>query len=252
MVDEVGQAPGPGVRAVGASLRRRPLGEGIPCTRQKGARTAQGSSADAGHLAALRVLVAVGGRRPPRRSTPLTCCLIDKHTKNLPIQTVRQQLFLVSADALQDFPAAWETCWRRDDLSVVEYAMWASTQRRAYTPALDAPTQGLASVLVDRCSVTSTLRSCDLLPAGGRRSLTGLCAAGASAVEGFPWPGRPHGWTQLGGRSPGLRLAAAVLPAGRRRKVRCARSCVKARAARSPAPLGPRLDTRSLRVGSAA
>src|SRR5262249_38810970 len=44
-----------------------------------------------------------------------------------------------------------------------------------------------------------------------------------------PWPGRPRGWALLGGRSPGLRLAAAVLPAGRRRKVRCARSCVKAR-----------------------
>src|SRR5262252_9104453 len=85
------------------------------------------------------------------------------------------------------------------------------------------------------------------------RSLTaGLCAADRAAVEGFPWPGRPRGWTQLGSRSPALRLAAAVLPAGRRRKVRGARSCVKARAARSPAPLGPRLDTRSLRVGFAA
>src|SRR5262249_33095040 len=79
-----------------------------------------------------------------------------------------------------------------------------------------------------------------------------LCAADRDAVEGFPWPGRPRGWAQLGGRSPGLHLAAAVLPAGRRRKVRGARSCVKARAARSPALLGPRLDTRSLRVGFAA
>jgi hypothetical protein len=52
---------------------------------------------------------------------------------------------------------------------------------------------------------------------------------GSGAVEGFPWPGRPRGWTQLGGRSPGLRLAAAVLPAGKQRNVRCARSCVKAR-----------------------
>src|SRR5215510_6730858 len=59
--------------------------------------------------------------------------------------------------------------------------------------------------------------------------LAGLCAADRDAVEGFPWPGRPRGWTQLGGRSPGLPLAAAVLPAGRRRTVRCARSCVKAR-----------------------
>ena len=83
-------------------------------------------------------------------------------------------------------------------------------------------------------------------------ALAGLCAADRDAVEGFPWPGRPRGWAPLGSRSPGLPLAAAVLPAGRRRKVRCARSCVKARAARSPAPLGPRLDTRSLRVGCAA
>jgi len=49
------------------------------------------------------------------------------------------------------------------------------------------------------------------------------------AVEGFPRPGSPRGWAQLRGRSPGLRLLAAVLPAGRQRKVRCARSCVKAR-----------------------
>src|SRR5215471_4016276 len=41
-------------------------------------------------------------------------------------------------------------------------------------------------------------------------SLTaGLCAADWDAVEGFPWPGSPRGWTQLGGRSPSLRLAAA-------------------------------------------
>ena len=59
--------------------------------------------------------------------------------------------------------------------------------------------------------------------------LAGLCAADRAAVEGFPWPGRRRGWAQLGSRSPGLPLAAAVLPAGRRRNVRCARSCVKAR-----------------------
>ena len=40
----------------------------------------------------------------------------------------------------------------------------------------------------------------------------GLCAADRAAVEGFPWPGRRQGWTELGGRSPGLRLLAAVLP----------------------------------------
>jgi hypothetical protein len=43
-------------------------------------------------------------------------------------------------------------------------------------------------------------------------ALAGLCAAERDAAEGFPWPGRPHGWAQLGGRSPGLRLLAAVLP----------------------------------------
>ena len=40
--------------------------------------------------------------------------------------------------------------------------------------------------------------------------LAGLCAAERDAVEGFPWPGRPRGWAQLGSRSPGLPLAAAV------------------------------------------
>jgi len=39
-----------------------------------------------------------------------------------------------------------------------------------------------------------------------------LCAADRDAVEGFPWPGRRRGRAQLGSRSPGLPLAAAVLP----------------------------------------
>jgi hypothetical protein len=42
----------------------------------------------------------------------------------------------------------------------------------------------------------------------------GLCAAERDAVEGFPWPGRPRGWAQRGGRSPGLPLAAAVFLLG--------------------------------------
>src|SRR5262249_14373055 len=42
----------------------------------------------------------------------------------------------------------------------------------------------------------------------------GLCAADRAAVEGVPWPGRPRGWAQLRGRSPGLRLAAAVFLLG--------------------------------------
>jgi hypothetical protein len=40
----------------------------------------------------------------------------------------------------------------------------------------------------------------------------GLCAAGASAVEGFPWPERRRGRAEIGGRSPGLRLLAAGFP----------------------------------------
>ena len=43
----------------------------------------------------------------------------------------------------------------------------------------------------------------------------GLCAADRDAVEGFPWPGRPRGWAPLGGRPPGLRLAAAVCRPGK-------------------------------------
>jgi len=46
--------------------------------------------------------------------------------------------------------------------------------------------------------------------------LAGLCAADRAAVEGFPWPRRPRGWTQLAGRSPGLRLAAAFFLLTRR------------------------------------
>jgi len=83
----------------------------------------------------------------------------------------------------------------------------------------------------------------------------------------FDWPGcvprigplwkASHGQGGLtGGRSaeplPWPASDRCGFPAGRRRTVRGARSCVKARAARSPAPLGPRLDTRSLRVGCAA
>ena len=84
------------------------------------------------------------------------------------------------------------------------------------------------------CSVEAT---CPHTPRASLRSqgrssglsLAGLCAADRDAVEGFPWPGKPRGWAQLGSRSPGLPLAAAVLPAWGRRNVRSARSCVKAR-----------------------
>jgi hypothetical protein len=88
-----------------------------------------------------------------------------------------------------------------------------------------------------RWQVERVVATCPHAPRASLRSqgrssglaLAGLCAADRDAVEGFPWPGRPRGWAQLGSRSPGLPLAAAVLPAGRRRNVRSARSCVKAR-----------------------
>src|SRR5215475_12384787 len=82
-----------------------------------------------------------------------------------------------------------------------------------------APSGGLAPP--DPCQAAAECCSMGLLLPG--------CVPRIVAVEGCPWPGRPRGWAQLGGRSPGLPLAAAVLPAGRQRKVRCARSCVKAR-----------------------
>jgi hypothetical protein len=50
-----------------------------------------------------------------------------------------------------------------------------------------------------------------------------------AAVEGYPWPGRPRAWAPLGGRFPGLHLAAAVLPSWRRRNIIAARSCVNGR-----------------------
>ena len=68
---------------------------------------------------------------------------------------------------------------------------WAGGQRGGSVPPHPSPVAAL------RC------RSNGLL-------LAGLCAADRDAVEGFPWPGRPRGWAQLGGRSPGLPLAAAV------------------------------------------
>jgi len=70
----------------------------------------------------------------------------------------------------------------------------------------------------------------------GRPLLAGEASRVGTARGPLPWP--------AAGR--------CGFPAWRRRTVRGARSCVKARAARSPAPLGPRLDTRSLRVGCAA
>jgi hypothetical protein len=69
---------------------------------------------------------------------------------------------------------------------------------------------GASGVLVDGCSVASRPGWCALLPAGGHRSLVGLCAAG-----GGPQWKASHGRGGVGGRQargrcPGLPLAAAV------------------------------------------
>jgi hypothetical protein len=68
-----------------------------------------------------------------------------------------------------------------------------------------AASAGAACPPTPRQSLRSQGRSSGL-------ALAGLCAADRDTVEGFPWPGRPRGWAQLGSRSPGLPLAAAVLP----------------------------------------
>ena len=67
----------------------------------------------------------------------------------------------------------------------------------------------------------------------------------ASHGQGGLAGGRRSGAAPLAYRWP-LRFAVLARP----RTVISARSCVKARAARSPAPLGPRLDTRSLRLAT--
>jgi hypothetical protein len=72
---------------------------------------------------------------------------------------------------------------------------WAGGQRGGSVPPHPSPVAAL------RC------RSHGLL-------LAGLCAADRDAVEGVPWPGSPRGWAELGSRSPGLRLLAAVFLLG--------------------------------------
>ena len=69
----------------------------------------------------------------------------------------------------------------------------------------------------------------------GLGRLSGSVLRGAGRRGRLPMAGEASGAGRLGGRSPGLHLAAAVLPPGRRRKVLCARSCVKARA-HAPSP----------------
>jgi hypothetical protein len=83
-------------------------------------------------------------------------------------------------------------------------------------------------------------------------ALAGLCAADRDAVEGFPWPGRPRGWAQLGSRSPGLPLAAAVS-----RPWKATQGNRRALLHQGQAPSAPlqscaprSLDTRALRLAS--
>jgi len=79
-------------------------------------------------------------------------------------------------------------------------------------------------------------------------SLAGLYAADRDAVEGFPWRGRPRGGAPLGGRSPGLPLAAAVFRPGKATHGNL-RSLLRQGQASLRSVLRS-LDTRSLRLAS--
>ena len=100
-------------------------------------------------------------------------------------------------------PRCWRTTGRRPCACRGTGDVHACRTRRRRGLAGSA---GAACPPTPRASLRSQGRSSGLL-------LAGLCAADRDAVEGVPWPGRRRGWTQLGSRSPGLRLAAAVLPA---------------------------------------
>jgi hypothetical protein len=65
-------------------------------------------------------------------------------------------------------------------------------------PALDAPTQGLASILVVRCAITALLWGCAVLPVCGRREQALRVQAG-HARAWWSWRGLAH---PLGVRHP--------------------------------------------------
>jgi hypothetical protein len=97
--------------------------------------------------------------------------------------------------------------------------------------------------------------ACPPAPRGSLRSAVGqmvfYCWAvcrGSGPVEGFPWLGRPRGWAQLGSRSPGLPLAAAVFRPGKATHGNL-RSLLRQGQASLRSVLRS-LDTRSLRLAS--
>ncbi len=63
----------------------------------------------------------------------------------------------------------WGALWRQGQCPPLRSGWRRLGTSRGYTPALDAPTQGLASVLVVRCSVTAPPWGCAVLPVCGRR-----------------------------------------------------------------------------------
>jgi hypothetical protein len=101
--------------------------------------------------------------------------------------------------------------------------------------------------------------ACPPSPRGSLRSAVGqmvfYCRAvcrGSGVVEGFPWPGRRRGRAVLGGRSPGLLLAAAVF-----RPWKATQGNLRSLLRQGQAPSAPlqscpsgSLDTRSLRLAS--
>src|SRR5215471_7560599 len=127
------------------------------------------------------------------------------------------------------------------DIGRRHYACSTARSRLAGLAWIGAPSGGSAPP--DPCQAAAGCCSSGLLRAG-------LCAADRDAVEGFPWPGRPRGWAQLGSRSPGLRLLAAVLPPWKATQSNL-HSLLRQGQASLRSVLRS-LDTRSLRLGFAA
>jgi len=92
----------------------------------------------------------------------------------------------------------WGALWRQGQCPPLRCGWRRLGTSRGVTPALDAPTQGLASVLVVRCSVTAPPWGCAVLPVCGRREQA-LRVQGRHARAWQGW----RGWTlPLGVRHP--------------------------------------------------
>jgi hypothetical protein len=82
----------------------------------------------------------------------------------------------------------WGALWRQGQCPPLRSGWRRLGTSRGYPPALDAPTQGLASVLVVRCSVTAPprggVRSCQSVDVGSRHCAcsTGTLAPGRAGV----------------------------------------------------------------------